>query len=114
MNRFLCLCVLALLPLCAAADVAKGKALFQEKCASCHGPEGAGDGPVAAVLPPDSVKPRNFQKEAFKVATDEAKFKDLVTKGGPAFGLNPLMAGQPGMSDQDYKDLYEFVTSLKK
>lgn len=33
-----------------AASVAAGKELFQAKCASCHGPEGKGDGPLAGTL----------------------------------------------------------------
>jgi mono/diheme cytochrome c family protein len=36
---------------------ARGKELFQTNCASCHGPQGRGDGPAAAALNP---KPRNF------------------------------------------------------
>ncbi|MGK5081895.1 c-type cytochrome [Bdellovibrionota bacterium FG-1] len=37
--------------------VSHGKALFQAQCAACHGPEGKGNGPAAAVLNPP---PRNF------------------------------------------------------
>ena len=35
----------------------RGKALFAQTCATCHGPEGKGDGPGGAGLNP---KPRNF------------------------------------------------------
>jgi mono/diheme cytochrome c family protein len=31
-------------------DAALGKVTFQEHCASCHGPDGKGDGPLAADL----------------------------------------------------------------
>lgn len=37
--------------------LARGKNLFGQQCASCHGPEGKGDGPAAVALNP---KPRNF------------------------------------------------------
>src|SRR4051812_46398683 len=37
--------------------VAKGKELFSVNCATCHGPEGMGNGPAAGALVP---KPRNF------------------------------------------------------
>jgi mono/diheme cytochrome c family protein len=33
-----------------AEEVTKGKALFMQYCASCHGPNGAGDGPLASSL----------------------------------------------------------------
>jgi putative copper resistance protein D len=34
-----------------AVNVATGDALFQQHCAACHGPQGEGDGPLAAQLP---------------------------------------------------------------
>lgn len=36
-------------------DLARGAALYQEQCASCHGPTGHGDGPAAAALEPKPV-----------------------------------------------------------
>jgi mono/diheme cytochrome c family protein len=39
----------------------RGAALFQQHCASCHGAQGAGDGPAAAALEP---KPANLQTMA--------------------------------------------------
>jgi mono/diheme cytochrome c family protein len=41
--------------------MAHGKALFAQNCATCHGPEGKGDGPGGAGLNP---KPRNFTQQA--------------------------------------------------
>jgi len=96
-----------------AADAANGKAKFATLCASCHGEKGLGDGPVAAALPPE-MKPANLEKGAFKYATDETKFKELLQKGGAAVGLNPLMPAQAGLVDADISDLYAFVHSLKK
>lgn len=42
----------------AAPDMARGRALYAESCAGCHGPQGGGDGPAAAGLQP---KPVNFR-----------------------------------------------------
>jgi mono/diheme cytochrome c family protein len=39
--------------------IAKGKGLFETTCATCHGPDGKGDGPAGAALNP---KPRNFHE----------------------------------------------------
>lgn len=38
-----------------APDLARGKALFAEQCASCHGTIGKGDGPQAAGLDPPAI-----------------------------------------------------------
>jgi cytochrome c6 len=96
-----------------AGDAAKGKTNFVTLCASCHGNEGAGDGPVAMALPPDQ-KPRNLQTEAMKFAVDEAKFSELLKKGGAAVGLNALMPMQATLTDPDIADLYAYVKTLKK
>ena len=51
----------------ALADAAAGKDLFiKTNCNSCHGLDGAGDGPLAAVLNPP---PRNFTVGDFKFDT---------------------------------------------
>jgi mono/diheme cytochrome c family protein len=96
-----------------AADIEKGKALFLARCSTCHGNTGLGDGPVAASLPAE-MKPRDLSKGEFKVVKDDASMKDLITKGGAAFGLNPLMPPQAGLSDDDFANLIAFVRSLKK
>jgi mono/diheme cytochrome c family protein len=95
-----------------AADNARGKELFDQRCASCHGVLGAGDGPVAAALPADQ-KPRNLKDPSRKFATDDAKMKELLKKGGMAVGLNPLMPGQPDLSDADLAALVSYVNTLK-
>ena len=95
-----------------AADLAKGQTLFATRCASCHGDKGAGDGPIAAGLPPEQ-KPRNLQGSDMKFATTDEKFKELMKKGGASVGLSMLMPGQPDLSDADIESLLAFVKSLK-
>ena len=94
-----------------AADAAKGKDLFQQRCASCHGAEGKGDGPIALGLPAD-MKPRNLAEGVFKVATDDAKLLELLKKGGSGMGLNALMPPQPDLKDEDLTNIITFVRSL--
>ena len=95
------------------ADAAAGKALYDARCVTCHGPIGAGDGPISAGLPPE-MKPRNLQEGKYKFAVDEAKFSEMLKKGGSGVGLNPLMPPQPDLKDAEIKDLYSYVKSLKK
>ncbi|HEY3919202.1 MAG TPA: copper homeostasis membrane protein CopD [Stellaceae bacterium] len=45
----------------AVPSIADGSALYQQHCVSCHGPDGEGDGPLAAklpVMPPNLASPQ--------------------------------------------------------
>jgi len=84
-------------------------ALFQQYCALCHGPEGKGDGIMAAQLNP---KPRNFTKEPFKYGdTDEAIFNTIKTGGPNPTGM--LVFGGT-LTDDQIRALVQYVKSLRK
>lgn len=95
-----------------AADATKGAALYAQRCAMCHGDKGAGDGPVAATIP-EGQKPRNLVGGEFKYATDDAKFTELLQKGGVGVGLSVLMPAQSDLKPADLADIIAFVKSLK-
>ena len=38
-----------------SSSTTKGAALYQDRCASCHGSRGKGDGPVVSALPPPDL-----------------------------------------------------------
>lgn len=66
----------------------RGKLLYNEKCANCHGPTGHGDGPQAAFLDP---KPTNLSDTKYmSTLTDEHIFK-TISEGGIAVGKSNLM-----------------------
>jgi cytochrome c553 len=96
-----------------AADANAGKALFAQRCAMCHGEKGAGDGALAATMP-EGQKPRNLTAGANKYATDDAKLKEIIQKGGAAVGLSVMMPGQADLNDTQLADLIAFIHSLKK
>lgn len=96
-----------------AADAKAGQALFAQRCAMCHGEKGAGDGALAATMP-EGQKPRNLVAGSNKYATDDAKLKELLQKGGAALGLSVLMPAQADLNDTQLGDLVAFVNSLKK
>lgn len=90
----------------------QGKQSYDTRCASCHGATGAADGVVAKSLPPGIVT--NLIKGPFKYATDEAKLKELIVKGGAALKLNAMMPPAPGMSDAELTALVKYVMGMRK
>lgn len=114
MNRIVSLTLLSALFAAPAfaADLQKGKTLYDQRCATCHGPKGAGDGPIAASVPADQ-KPRNLQNAPMKFATDDDKFRQLIKQGGAAVGLSILMPPQADLGGDDVDSLLLYVHSLK-
>ncbi len=82
-----------------AGDPASGKALYEKKCALCHGAEGKGDGPGAATLDP---KPRDFTKGLYKIRTTASGQPPTDTD---LFRI--ITNGMPGTSMPDWKVLPE-------
>ncbi|MCB9476574.1 MAG: cytochrome c [Deltaproteobacteria bacterium] len=110
--------LLGTLPMSAAhaegvlGDAAKGKEVYTQFCLSCHGATGKGDGPVGKNLTP---KPRDMtDKERMGAMTDQ-HIIDVITNGGAAFGLSPLMAPWKGtLNEQQIKDVAAYVRELGK
>ena len=78
------LSVLGLLPLtavgCSRPSVRQGRALYEANgCASCHGPEGHGDGPMAPRLPASPIDFRNVS--LFKRGTTENAISKTLAEG---------------------------------
>ena len=56
------LCIILLtcgIAMAGSTDVAQGKAIYLQYCASCHGPNGEGNGPLAPML---TTPPANLRK----------------------------------------------------
>jgi len=103
----------------ALADAAAGKDLFiKTNCNSCHGMEGAGDGPLAAVLNPP---PRKFTVGDFKFDADgdgttgtDGDLLLVIKNGAQAYGGNPMMAPNPALDDDQIELIISFVRSVKQ
>ncbi len=103
-----------------AGDAAAGKALYDGKgaCASCHGANGAGDGPAAAALNP---KPASFAAGTFRLDTDgdgktgtDADLANVIRNGAGKYGGNAAMPARGDFSDADIANLIAYIRSLKK
>lgn len=92
----------------------KGKQVYLEKCAFCHGEKGKGDGPSADYSMP---QPRNLTKGHIKlrstsfgkIPTDEDLF-NAITKGM----RGTTMPGWKHLPENDRKSLVIFIKSLSK
>ena len=85
----------------ANASVERGKVLYKEYCAQCHGFTGKGDGPAAPGLDPKPAIHANIPFE--KVPIDY--LYNVIYHGGAAMGKSPnmpywgLTIGQQGVAD---------------
>ena len=84
----------------APADLKEAEQIFAQRCSTCHGAAGKGDGAASAALNP---KPRDLSNAEWQKSVDDAHIEKIVVGGGPSVGKSPLMppnpdlAGKPGV-----------------
>lgn len=67
--------------------------LWQERCTTCHGKSGRGDGPGARLL---DVKPRDLRSRTWQKSRTDAELESVILRGGAALGVS---AGMPPNAD---------------
>jgi mono/diheme cytochrome c family protein len=112
-SLLLCLLVAGLGSVAAAQDdVAKGKQVFTVYCATCHGENGDGQGPVGKTLDPP---PRDFTKGDFKYGGSDQDIFDVISNGAASKGGSPLMAPWGAViPEADRWAVVKYVRSLKQ
>lgn len=96
----------------AEGDTKKGAEIYEaERCGSCHGKMGAGDGPVLVRLKRKTVNWTD--KDAMAKLSNEYLF-DIIQKGGKAIGKDTLMVPYPSLKETEIKDVIAFIRSLAK
>jgi mono/diheme cytochrome c family protein len=83
----------------------KGKEIFQNTCALCHGQTGKGDGPAGAALQPH---PKNLTSEKVQSQTDGAIFWKITT-GNP-----PMASYKDVFSETQRWQLIDYIRLLGK
>src|SRR5713226_9674102 len=70
--------------------------IFKDRCVTCHGEQGRGDGPGASNLMP---KPMDFHNSNWQVSVSDADIAKAIIHGGSAVGLSSQM--QPNLDLED-------------
>ncbi len=91
-------------------DAAKGKAIYDTYCVTCHGPGGKGDGPAAASLP---KKPADHSDGNYMNPLSNEELHKAITEGGAAIGKSNAMPPWGGtLSHDQVNDAMAYVRSL--
>lgn len=88
-------------------DRGRGKAVYEEHCQSCHGPNGRGDGPVAASL---KIPPANFQRFQSFLKSDEELLRTI--EHGVVF--SPMHAWRGQLTDGEMQDVVAYIRLLSE
>lgn len=91
----------------AAGDPAKGQAIYQAKCITCHGPQGKGDGPIGPQLKPPAADFTNAESK--KKSADE--LRSTIENGKPN---TAMVAWKSQLSTGEIDDVVAYVLTLRK
>ncbi len=80
-----------------------GEKVYKAKCASCHGPDGAGATPAGK-----ATKARDFCSEEVKKETDE-EWTAIIVKG-----KNKMPSYEKKITDEEIKGLVAYIRGLCK
>ncbi len=93
-----------------APQIQRGQAIYAQYCATCHGPQGKGDGVSAQNLP---IKPQNLTEGRVLNPLPDHFLFNIIAHGANAVGLSPLMPGfKPYLGDPQIRDVIAYVRSL--
>ncbi len=79
------------------AVVAAAKEVWDTRCATCHGPQGMGNGVNAANL---KTQPRSFRNHDWQEETTDDRIRQVIVQGGSSVGLSVEMAANPDLADK--------------
>lgn len=91
----------------------ESKDLFAQRCVTCHGTSGTGNGPAAAALNP---KPRNYTDKTWQSSVTDDQLAKTIVGGGASVGKSPLMPPNPDLEAKPdvVKGLVAIVRSFGK
>lgn len=101
---------LLMLPACVgrgapASPAERGQAIYLERCAVCHGPQGRGDGPEAPFLSP---RPASLISAGSSVKPD-TELLAVIANGKPR---TAMPAWKDRLSEEQRRDVLAYIRSL--
>jgi len=81
-------------PAAAPAGAQEADTIWQQRCSTCHGPNGKGDGPAGSALTP---KPRDFTLASWQASVTDEHIEKIIAEGGQSVGLSMLMPANPDL-----------------
>lgn len=87
-------------------SISEGKRIFAANCQSCHGPTGAGNGPLSAAFTP---RPTNFQNDTLMRSVSPLQVFNTVRLGIQGTGMRPF----DELSDKEVWKIAFYVKSLR-
>lgn len=78
-------------------DRVEAREIFANRCTTCHGPTGSGDGPASAGLAP---KPRNFHDGAWQSNVSNEHITKISRYGGASVGKSAAMPANPNLTEK--------------
>jgi high-affinity iron transporter len=91
-----------------AADLIRGKKIYDTNCVACHGPKGDGKGPAGATLNP---KPTDFTSPPAMKDISDARMLKSIREGRPGTGM---VAWGGILNEKDIEDVMAYIKSLQK
>ncbi len=100
-------------PLAGKADaISAGQEIFEVNCVTCHGPEGAGDGPGGVGLDP---KPANLSDSEMMPTMNDSYLFWRVSKGGAMEPFNSAMPSwEQGLMEEQRWQVINYVRTLSE
>jgi high-affinity iron transporter len=89
-----------------------GKAIFDTRCAGCHGENGTGDGPDAAASAP--VTPADFTVDAMLTNRDWGGMFRKITGGSGSAHSGSMPAWGLVLSENEIWDVVAFVATFQE
>ena len=86
-------------------DTQKGKAVYEERCAVCHGLQGKGDGPEAPFLSP---RPASLVSAGTSAKSDR-ELLNTIAKGKPR---TAMPGWEDKLTDDELKNVLAYIRSL--
>lgn len=95
---------------CGQRGTAPPAEIWAQRCATCHGASGRGDGGAAVHLDP---KPRDLTDPVWQDARDDTTLAKVILDGGAAVGRSSLMPPHPDLGPR-IGELVAWIRRLRR